>query len=367
MQQPPRHMQQSRYTAPRKRRWGPLEPLGRIIDRLGPWGPVIGVGGLFIGTLTLSLFCALMLRTARLADVINPFRDADNHPTAVPNATPNPDFLAPTIDIGNARVWQGTERVTVLLLGSDARPNEAGLRTRTDTIMLLMVDPSTKHASILSIPRDLYVDVPGYGLNRVNTPYVFGGAQLAVDTIQYNLGIRINYYAIIDFNVFITLVDEIGGIDIDVPKDIYDPTYPDQSYGYDPFYITAGRHHMDGTTALKYARTRHTDNDYERARRQQAVLFAIRERIVKAEMLPMLIQKAPSLYAPLSSGIRTNMTLDEMISLALLAQDIPTENIRNGVIDSNYVVGYITSQGASVLVPNRDRIGPFLEYVFWSE
>ncbi len=332
------------------------------IPSLGPWGTLIGLGGLFVGTLAIGLVVAVTLRAARSADAFNPFRDnGESIPLALPNATPNPTFLAPTLP-----AWQGTDRVTVLVLGSDSRPAERGnTRPRTDSIMLLSLDPTTQHASVLSIPRDLYVDIPGYGLNRINTAYVFGGGQLAVDTIQYNLGVRVDYYVLVEFDAFITLIDEIGGIDINVPYEIYDPEYPDMNYGYDPLYIPAGFQHMDGELALKYARTRHGDNDFERARRQQAVLFAIRDKIISLNMLPTLIQKAPTLYATLSNSIQTNMTLEQMISLALAAQSVPRENIRSGVIDANYTVGYYTPQGASVLIPNRANIGSLLTYVFW--
>ena len=249
----------------------------------------------------------------------------------------------------------------------DTRPSERGYRTRTDTMMLLSVDPVGHTGSMLSIPRDLYVDIPGYGLNRVNTAYVFGGAPLAIETVQYNLGVRIDYYTVVEFQAFITLVDQIGGIDIYVPVEIYDPEYPDENYGYDPFYMPAGMQHMDGRTALKYARTRHQDNDYERARRQQAVILAIRDRILSLEMLPTLIQRAPDLYATVGDAVRTDMTLEQMIQLAQLAETVPRENIRSGVIDSQYVMGYQTEEGALVSIPNRAAIGPLLEYVFWLE
>jgi len=343
--------------------WGWLEK----IPTLGPVGTIAAVAGLFAGTLALSLIVALILRVLIVSDALNPFRaDVGELPTATPNATPNPEFMAPTLDLGNAPVWQGTDRVTVLLLGADTRPSERGTaRPRTDSIMLLMVDPQLKVAGVLSIPRDLWVDIPGYGLNRINTAYVWGAGDLAMETVQYNLGVRVNYYVLVEFDAFVTLIDEIGGIDVYVPYTIYDPTYPDMAYGYDPFYITAGQHHMDGETALKYVRTRHSDSDFGRAQRQQDVLFAIRERVLSLNMLPTLIQKAPTLYATLSDSIVTNMTLDQMISLAMLAQDIPRENIRTGVIDANYTRDYITGQGAQVLIPDRERIGPLLHEVFW--
>jgi LCP family protein required for cell wall assembly len=379
--------QRERQTTRRKKRRGdPLAPIMRRVNRLlsrlpplpaplrklriprlGPVATMVGLAGLVFGTVALSLVVAIVLRAFVRADAFNPFRDTDEIVSGPLEATPNPDLLAPAIDLGNAPVWQGVDRVTVLLLGTDTRPSEQGYRTRSDTIMLLMLDPVTKQASMLSVPRDLYVDLPGRGLNRVNTAYVYGGGQLAVDTIEYNLGVHVNYYVVVNFNVFVTLVDEIGGIDIYVPKEIRDPTYPDENFGYDPFYISAGQHHLDGATALKYARTRHADNDYERARRQQAVVLAIRERILSLDMLPTLVQRAPALYATLSDSIKTDMTLEEMISLALLAEDIPEENIRTGVIDSQYVVGYYTPEGASVLIPNRESIGALLSYVFWLE
>lgn len=355
----------------RRRRRDPLQRVKRLLKRLpipglGPVGQVFGVIGLLVGTLSLSLVLGIVFRAVMINDALNPFRAQAALPIATPNATPNPDFLAPTLDLGNEPAWQGTERVTVLLLGADTRPSERGAaRPRTDSIMLLMVDPQAKVASVLSVPRDLYVEIPGYGLNRVNTAFVWGGGDLSVQTIQYNFGVHVNYYALVEFDAFVTLVDEIGGIDVYVPQTIYDSSFPDMSYGYDPFYIEAGQHHMDGITALKYARTRHTDNDFNRARRQQDILFAIRDRVISLNMLPTLVQKAPTLYATLSNSIETDLTLEEMISLALLAQDIPRERIRSGVIDSRYVTGYVTAQGAQVLIPNRNEIGGLLAEVFW--
>jgi LCP family protein required for cell wall assembly len=354
----------------RNRKKGPLEPLLRVVDgiaeMLGPWASIVGVSGLFVATITLSLFVAFILRGLIVKDALNPFKADTSLPTAPPIATPNPDFLAPTVELGNAPEWQGTDRVTILLMGADTRPSERGTsRPRSDTMILLMIDPKLKVASMLSIPRDLFVDIPGYGLGRINTAYTYGGGQLAIDTVQYNLGIRINYYVMAEFDAFVTLVDDIGGVDVYVPYDIYDPYYPDMNYGYDPFYITKGDHHLDGATALKYVRTRHTDSDFGRAQRTQDVLFAIRDRVLTLDMLPSLVQQAPAIYATISNSIETDMTLDDMVSLALLAKDIPRENIRTGIIDANYTSDYTTNQGAQVLIPNRAAIGPLLKQVFW--
>jgi polyisoprenyl-teichoic acid--peptidoglycan teichoic acid transferase len=268
--------------------------------------------------------------------------------------------------------WDGNSRFTFLMVGLDRRPGETGLAYRTDTMMLISIDPATGSIGVLSIPRDLYVDVPGYSEpQRVNSPMVLGeirqpgyGPQLMMQTVQYNLGMRINDYVAVDFNTFVTLIDAIGGVDIDVPYNISDPQYPNMYYGYDPFYLRAGFQHLDGATALKYARTRHGDNDFQRAQRQQAVLYAIRDKILDLDMLPQLIVQAPTLWSQLSAGISTGLQFDQIIQLALYLKDIPGDNIKTGVIDDRYTINYTTSQGASVLVPDRARIGPLMVEVF---
>ncbi|MEO8608940.1 MAG: LCP family protein [Chloroflexota bacterium] len=268
--------------------------------------------------------------------------------------------------------WDGNSRFTVLVVGLDRRPGETGLAYRTDTMMLVSLDPATHSLGILSIPRDLYVEVPGYSdLQRVNTPMVLGelrqpgyGPQLMMQTVQYNLGIRVHDYVAVDFNTFIKIIDTIGGVDVDVPFTINDPQYPDMYYGYDPFYIKAGQQHLDGTTALKYARTRHGDSDFQRAQRQQQVLYAVRDKILNLDMLPQLIVQAPTLWNDVSSGVSTGLTFDQIIQLVLYLKDIPSENIKTGVIDENYTIGYTTAQGAAVLVPDRARLGPLMVDVF---
>jgi polyisoprenyl-teichoic acid--peptidoglycan teichoic acid transferase len=336
-------------------------PLPRVSRQIKSWITVFGVAGIFFGCLAMSIVAGVTLRATMVSDAFNPFRDEGyGGVTATPNATPIPELAADQL-VG----WQGTERVTVLVMGVDTRPEERGYRTRTDTMMLMSIDPVTKRASMLSIPRDTFVDVPGYGLERINTAYPLGGAELAIETVQYNFGIRIDYYAIVEFAAFTTLVDEIGGIDIFVPVEIYDPSYPDMDYGYDPFHMPAGQQHMDGITALKYARTRHQDNDYERARRQQGVIMAIRNKIVSFDMLPTLIQKAPQLYTTMDESLRTNMTLQQMTELASLAAEVPEDSIRQGVIDANYLIPYTTEEGAQVAIPNREKIGPYLQHIFW--
>jgi LCP family protein required for cell wall assembly len=280
---------------------------------------------------------------------------------------------------GSLPVWQGTERVNVLVLGVDERESEEG-PWRTDTMLVLTIDPLTKSAGMLSIPRDLWVPIPEYGegyiedrINKANFlgdayDYPGGGPALAMRTVQWNLGVRIHHYVLINFRGFIELVDLVGGIDIYVEQEINDPYYPDGNYGYETFYVPAGWVHMDGELALKYARTRHSGTgDFDRAARQQQVLMAILDKTTRLELLPQLLPQAPQVWETLSDAVCTDLTLDQVIALANLATEVDRGSVRTGVIDENYTLFYDTPDGQQVLVPVRDRIRELRDYVFTAE
>lgn len=290
--------------------------------------------------------------------------------TADPDNTPVGGALE-----GNSLViepWDGEESFTVLVMGLDNRPGDSGGTCRTDTMMVIRLDPVNDRIGILSIPRDTYVEVPGYsGLHRVNTACVLGnlelngsGPLLAMQTVQYNFGLRINDYVMVDFNTFISIIDRIGGIDVYNKKIINDPIYPSMNYGYDPFYLEIGDHHLDGANALKYARSRHSSDDIDRGRRQQDVLFAVRDRILSLDMLDDLIAQSAPIWNDLQSGMETGLSLDQIIQLALFAKDIPPENIHNAVLGWDYLTGYKTVGGASVVIPDRYLMIPLFIEVF---
>ena len=272
------------------------------------------------------------------------------------------------------RPWDGQSRFTMLLAGLDRRPGETGLAYRTDTMMLVSIDPETSGIGILSIPRDLYVQVPGYTeLQRINTPMVFGesrqpgyGPTLLQQTVQLNLGIRVHDYVAVDFQAFIDIVDLIGGIDITLDYTINDAQYPNMSYGYDPFYLAAGTHHLNGYDALRFARTRHGSSDIQRAERQQQAIFAIRDRILNLDMIPQLLIQSPAIWNTMSENVYTGLSLEQVIQLGLYAKDIDMSNIKTGVIDFSYLQSYTTESGASVLIPNRARLGSLMTEVFGS-
>ncbi len=265
------------------------------------------------------------------------------------------------------------DRVTILLLGIDRRPGQAFI-SRTDTMMLASINTRDNSVSLLSIPRDLYVVIPGYGRDRINTAFVYGsgvdnpagGAALAMQTVEYNLGVPVDHYFMVDFNAFIKTIDALGGIDLTVPYDINDPTYPSMDYGFDPLYIPAGYQHFDGATALKYARTRHQDNDFYRAQRQQQVILAVRSKILGLGVAEM-IRQGPALYARVTEGTRTDMSLEEMLQLANVLKDVTDENMRNEVLDYDYVTSYTTEAGASVLVLINELAAPLIEEMFLSD
>ena len=279
-------------------------------------------------------------------------------PLVLPEATPLPIYPI------------NEQRVTILLMGIDRRPG-ASFISRTDTMIVMSMNPADNTAVMLSIPRDLYVQIPGYGRNRINTAFVFGsqgdnpaaGAELAMQTVEYNLGIPIDHYLMVDFSAVIRGVDALGGVDVDVPFDINDPTFPDMNNGYDPLYIPAGRQHFDGAMALKYARTRHVDNDFGRANRQQQIILAVRSKILGMGVTQLLGQ-LPFFYNQLSEGIRTDLSLDQMLTLGQAASEIPSENILTEVIDYDYVVSHRTEEGASVLVMVNEKVGPLIESLF---
>ncbi|MCA9960554.1 MAG: LCP family protein [Chloroflexota bacterium] len=293
-------------------------------------------------------------------------------PGAPAAVTITDDDNKPILSADAFKPWSGEERISFLLLGVDQRCDETG-PTHTDSLMLATIDPVTKSAAVLSLPRDLWVEIPGFGVDRINQAYYYGqvyeypggGQALARETVAATLGIPVDYYVAIDFTAFVEIIDEIGGIEVEVPEAISDPDYPDNCYGYDPFFIDAGVHQLDGVTALKYARTRATfGGDVDRAGRQQQVVLAARSKVMQLNMIPQLILEAPQIWQTLQTNIRTNLSLDEIIQLALLVQDIPRENIHTAVIDYNYVYNETTPDGREVLVPRRDEIRKLRDELF---
>lgn len=305
--------------------------------------------------------------------VAEPGLSANNSGAPAPSSPVESNSPQTAVSGEMLQAWSGHDRVTVLFLGIDQRCDEVG-PTRTDSMMIATLDPVAQTAAVLSLPRDLWIEIPGFGIDRINQAHYLGeannypgggGPALAVETVAAALGIPIDYYVTVNFDAFIEVIDLIGGIDIEVPEEIDDPNYPDSCYGYDPFQIDSGRHHLDGETALKYARTRATyGGDVDRAGRQQQVVLAAREKIARLGMLPQLIGQSPELWQTFQRNVRTDLSLEEAIQLALLVQEISRENIRTAVIDYDYVYDQTTPDGQQVLVPIRENIRALRDELF---
>lgn len=246
----------------------------------------------------------------------------------------------------------------VLVIGVDLRTNQPDEGARSDTLIVVHVDPLQKWASMLSIPRDTLVSIPSdqcenasgtkinaayscgyrrpeiYGLDDTLDNRANAGAALAAQTVEQFLGIKINYTAQVDFAGFQQIVDALGGVTLDVPKDILDAEYPTEDNGYMRLYIPAGLQRMDGVSALRYARTRHADNDFGRAARQQQVLQAILAEIKNQGVLGQL-EAAPKLLDIARQSVRTTVQIKDpstLRGLAQLAQELPPERIQRLVI-----------------------------------
>lgn len=323
-------------------------------------------------------FNAAVIPTATLVSVANV--PTATQPTTAENnaAAPTPDLQpTATIDPAAEYSWQDPRRFTLLLLGIDQRSGvtEDGPYYRTDTMIVISVDPVRKTAGVLNIPRDLWVNIPGFQQGRINTAnslgdsngYPGGGPALAAETVRQVLGIPIDKYLLINFDVFTSLVDIIApdGVEICVREVIDDPDYPDAGFGTIPVHFDPGCQMLRSEQLLQYARTRATQgSDFDRAERQQDVLKAMRDKILNVGGITNFIGQAPALWEELSGSFKTNLTLDEILRLGSLVQEIPQENIHFGQIDNLYVNFATTTTGDQVLLLKTNAVSLLLQQLF---
>ena len=295
-------------------------------------------------------------------------------PTPTPGSSEGPVISGnplPPVDNGpEPQPWDGASRVNVLVMGLDYRDWITGEGApRTDTMMLFSIDPISQTAGMLSIPRDLWVSIPGFEEpNRINVAYRFGetyelpggGPALAMKTVEALLGLKIDYYALIDFYAFERFIDELGGIKVNVP----DKIRVDPIVGKD-VVLEPGNQVLPGNLALAYARARNSEGgDFDRGTRQQQVIMGIRNRVVSSDTLPLLIRRAPQFYAELSAGVHTNLSLETGIKLAWLAKGISEENIKRGVIGPGQINFGKSPEGDDVLKPRPEQIRILRDEIF---
>jgi polyisoprenyl-teichoic acid--peptidoglycan teichoic acid transferase len=263
-------------------------------------------------------------------------------------------------------------RTNVLILGLDRRP-EDGYIVRSDVIMLLTCYPSGPRIGVISIPRDLYVGIPGYGAGRINTAYFWGeayGAQtraegggpaLAMQAVTQNFGVPVHHYVRVDFEGFRAIVDAVGGIDIFVEEPIVDNAYPTDDYGVTRIEIPAGLQRMDGEMALRYARSRSHSSDFDRLGHQQQIFIALLRRIFDTEIWPDL----PSIYQVVMDNVDTDLTFEEIILLAPTLYRVGPDGIELREIGREMADPWIAPTGANVLLPRWDTINPVMQDLFF--
>ncbi|MBA3870576.1 MAG: LCP family protein [Anaerolineae bacterium] len=293
--------------------------------------------------------------------------------TAVSTSVAVVPVVQPTLDL--APEWTDTKRINLLLLGIDQRSalNDPG-PFRTDTMMIVSIDPIRKTAGILSIPRDLWVSIPGFKQERINNAnflgdangYPGGGPALAAETVRQVFGIPIDKYLLINFDVFTKVVSTIApdGVQVCPNEAIHDPNYPDAGNGFLTVDFPAGCQVLNAEKLLQYARTRHGATDFDRAGRQQEVMRALREKVLSVGGVTQFIGQAPKLYTDLTGGFKTNLSLDEILQLGSLVTQIPKDNFHFGVMSYLFVDQAKTTTGDDVLILKTNAVRTLLQQVF---
>jgi LCP family protein required for cell wall assembly len=308
----------------------------------------LGMMLLVAAVLLLVSTVALQLRDGRPAKA---YGGVDDRPALVGPPPGLGPAVEPTIDPDvAARMWDGHGPLNVLLLGIDQADCKYGAdqptqATRTDTMILVRLDPKTRQVAMLSVPRDLLVNIPGEGPGKINTAHMWGevhdykpdgGPGLLKETLWESLGLQVHRYVRVDLEGFRKLLEILDGLDMDLPPQpdnptvaLWDDEYPDGHCGTMTLNFKPGRQHLSPEQVIQYARSRHSTSDFDRSRRQQEVLVALRARLLQ----PDIIWLAPELLKQLIETVKTDFTAREITSLAPLAQGVNTAGIAHLQLD----------------------------------
>lgn len=342
-------------------------PKGRRAIVYGVILALVLIGAVFVYKATSDFIAAATIFNPGGVPVLNESK-TDPDTTALPGE-PTSTPLVPLDTFTMPEAWDGKSRVNLLVMGLDARSIDANV-ILTDTMILFTLDPVANTAGMISIPRDLWVKIPGGNYAKINTAYSVGeiyqlpggGPALAAKTVENLLGVPVHYYAQIDFQAFVEFIDLIDGVKItpneSVQLNIIDTDF---SQWIEPGITVT----LPGELALAYVRYRDRDGgDIARSQRQQQVILAVRDRILDFNMLPSLIQRAPQLYASLSRGINSNLSLQQIIQFGIkVLNDVPRENIVHAAIGWQQVTPG-NSDGQAILRPIPDKIREIRDQVF---
>jgi len=276
---------------------------------------------------------------------------------------------------------EGDGRINIMLLGIGGEGHQAGLLA--DTILVASIDPTANEASLLSIPRDLQVTIPGHGKRKINEANYWGeqdagpnvengGARLMQETLETILGIPIHYYVKADFEGFKKAVDIVGGVDITLESRVYDPIF-NREYGYGALDIGPGLVHLDGQTALLLGRARGSTggvglsrSDFDRNPHQRLLLIALKDKVLSAGTLTNPV-KIYEIIGALGDHARTDLELSEMLGLRDIAERIPTESIVSYGLDDSSDNFLVKVSGTEYFVPragNFSEIQNFVRSIF---
>ncbi|HEV2139867.1 MAG TPA: LCP family protein [Candidatus Dormibacteraeota bacterium] len=259
-----------------------------------------------------------------------------------------------------------TQPFTVLLLGSDDDSKFPPDRLNTQSMILVRVDPSTRQATLLSIPRDLWVPIPEQGTGKISTAYNLGGPDGAIKAVETNFKVHIDDYVWIGLNGLVKLIDKLGGVNLQVTNPVMDDYYPadlnsaGDPYGYYRIAVLPGATHMDGVHALQYVRSRHGDirGDFARSERQQQLLLAI-----KAQASHLSVADLPVLASALNGEIKTSVSIERLRALMSIASDFNSRNVHRIVLLAPYTSeGW--ADGQSVVFPDWAQILPLVHQTF---
>lgn len=254
--------------------------------------------------------------------------------------------------------WNGRDEITVVAMGLTQRTTEPA---RTDTLMVMGIDPATHHINMLSVPRDLWVDIPGYGQGKLAIAYAIGGPKLAAYTLERALGIPVDYTVAMTFHGFMNVVNAMGGVTVTAPQELKDPTYPCLvGYAYCPIDIKPGTQHMDGALALEFVRERHAfaQQDLARVQDQQAFSVAMKHAL----MSPATWPRYPAILKSLQDSVITNMPMNDLPAIGAQFLLTPKSqvnheyiNLTNGMVHPSW-----SNDGQSILVPSNPTAIPNL-------
>jgi LCP family protein required for cell wall assembly len=266
-----------------------------------------------------------------------------------------------------------TGRINVLLLGSDNDEKFQG-QPLAQTNIVATIDPAAKTVGLLSIPRDFFLNVPGYGMHKLDEAYSLGGVSLSCLTVQQDFGIPLNYYAWVGLDGFIKVIDTVGGVDVNVTHAIVDDNYPDDinnkndPYALQRLYLPPGPQHLDGQTALQYVRSRHADlvGDFGRSARQQQVLLALKSKLDN----PSIVSKLSAIANELKGSVKTDMQLTDVLQLVNFARTLNANAIQRVTLGPPYSTAGTapadsgTDSGVSVVFPNCPKVLAALQGLF---